>query len=152
MAYRGEGHSIWEACERFSVSPRTVHRAIRRLSPAPAAVTQATEATAVEALEYVHEADALARMFDPDAGTESAILATDVLDTMVGTIAKALASAAERGVSGLPSSLLPMSRAALVVVDMARTAALEADWERAAHHLLAAQACVDALADDNRPA
>ena len=30
MAYRGEGHSIQEACSRFSVSPRTVARARTR--------------------------------------------------------------------------------------------------------------------------
>ena len=36
-AYREEGLSVFQVAERFSVSPRTVHRALRR-TQAPAAV------------------------------------------------------------------------------------------------------------------
>ena len=122
-------------------------------------MVQNTSTAEAEAIECVHDAldtqsaiEALAVAFEPVEGTDHPQLVIDVLDTMVGSIAKALASAAERGVCSLSSGLLPTTRAALVVVDMARAAALEADWERAASHLLAAQGCVDALADYNRPA
>ena len=120
-------------------------------------MVQNTSTAEAEAIECVHDAldtqsaiEALAVAFEPVEGTDHPQLVIDVLDTMVGSIAKALASASERGVSSLPSALFAGSRAALTVVDMARGATLAADWERAATHLLAAQGCVDALADYNR--
>lgn len=163
--YRGGGLSVFEVSERFDVSPRTVHRALRqarrpgRPEDAAARSTRGTK-TATRTSERVHvtldteesRLQLLARMSDHDAGTEPASGATDALDTMVGSIAKSLLTASETGVSKLPSGLLPACRAALIVVDLAREAVLRADWERAAHHLFAAKACVDGLADYNRPA